>query len=141
MGLNNKENEKAEFIIWTEKYSVENTVLDNQHKYLIKIINNLYNGTHGDEGQYNVKTIIDELWRYTDVHLKTEEKMLQNINYHQLDSHIQLHGEMVEKIKSWNLTSDCNEKEELTALLDFLKKWWTNHILIEDHKYVEFMQS
>ncbi len=57
-----------EIIKWSEIYSVSNTLLDNQHKELIKLINEIFNAISLRKTNEQISGIINALYKYALYH-------------------------------------------------------------------------
>ncbi len=131
----------AKFISWNETYSVGNTEMDNQHKQLINIINKLFDSFKEGNAQEISSEILEEMIEYANFHLNSEEKLLYKFDYPEKENHEILHNEFrnkTEELKSMILE---NSEDAHYNLMDYLKKWWTNHILVEDMKYSKFLNK
>ncbi len=124
-------------IEWKEQYSVGNRELDEQHKRIIEIINQMSSElakNHADEHQIFI-TIIDQLLDYTQYHFTTEELLMRESAFTGLSSHIKVHTSLVENLllKKERIV----KKEFITAMemVVFLEEWLIDHILGEDMKY------
>lgn len=84
---------------------------------------------------------MSEISDYSRYHLEYEESLLQEINYSEFTEHKALHFEYLEKTKEYSLKSYSSNSEVTSEILVFLKKWWLNHILVEDMKYKEFIKK
>ena len=76
-----------ELIKWSEKYSVNNFLLDSQHKKLIAIINELHTAMKVARVNEIMQTIFDELIWYTKEHFRTEEQIMLKFNYPGFNEH------------------------------------------------------
>lgn len=125
------------FFIWQQSFSVNNKIIDDQHKQLIIMLNDLYNMFIEKDDRKKVGLIILKLVDYTKIHFKTEERFFNQTNYKFTNEHIKEHSSFIEEV---NIFKDKfrEEKAELTyELMTFLKEWLYNHIMISDQKYVE----
>lgn len=124
-----------EVIKWSEKYSVNNFLLDSQHKKLISIINELHTAMKVARGNEIIQTIFDELIWYTKDHFRTEEQIMLKFNYPEFNEHKEEH----EKLTGQVLTIQKNYKDGKTLInmeiVNFLKSWLINHIEGTDKKY------
>ncbi len=129
------------YIEWKECYSVGNTVLDNQHKFIINIINNMYSSL-SSFGEIDDKSgLFEELQKYTKVHFAYEEKLLHKICFPAIEEHLAYHELMRDKIlhlKAYMLT---NEDDARLEMFHFLKEWWLDHILIKDMAYSDAIKT
>lgn len=130
----------SKFINWNTTYSVGNTEMDNQHKKLIDIINKLFDSFKEGNAQKISSEILEEMIEYANFHLNSEEKLLYKYDYPEKENHEALHNEFREKTEELKSIISSNSEDAHYKLMDYLKKWWTNHILVEDMKYSKFIK-
>lgn len=131
----------TKFINWNESYSVGNTEMDNQHKKLIDIINKLFDSFREGNAESISSEILDEMIEYANFHLNSEEKLLYKYDYPEKEEHEKKHDEFRKKITELKKMISGNSENTHYELLDYLKKWWTNHILVVDMKYSKFIEN
>lgn len=126
---------------WTDEYSVGITEIDNQHKGLVIIINELFELMSAGKAKAKMNEIFDHLTDYTKKHFYTEELMLIKYAYKGLDEHKEEHKLFIEKLNG--LKTDLKQGDITISLktLNFLKDWLLNHILISDKKYSTYMEE
>lgn len=124
-----------ELIKWLEKYSVNNFLLDSQHKKLIAIINELHTAMKVARGNEIMQTIFDELIWYTKEHFRTEEQIMLKFNYDAFNEHKAEHEKLTEQVLK--LQKDYKEGKSLITMetMNFLRTWLINHIEGTDKKY------
>lgn len=116
---------------WKEKkHSVGHLEMDDQHRILFSIINDLF-ANDGDSVKSNIE-VLNELIDYSNIHFSSEEMMLNDIGYAERFDHVLLHDEYNKRLVYFLEHIDEIETAEIYA---FAKKWWINHILLEDMKY------
>ena len=125
-------------IKWDNKYSVNVSMIDEQHKKFIDIINK---ATHVQK--YNnkrpsaISEILIEITAYARKHFRTEETYMNDFKYYDYKSHKDEHNSFSKRIPSyWQELADNNFKV-IDAILEHLKWWLTNHIQGTDKKYVD----
>jgi len=128
-------------ITWNESYSVSNTEMDMQHKKLISIINKLFDSFKDGNAASMSEEILNEMIEYANYHLKSEEELLQKYNYPEIENHEKIHQSFRDKIIDLKALLSNKSKSTHYELIDYLKKWWTNHILVEDMKYSNFLKN
>ena len=128
---------------WTEKISVGNEALDNQHKKLLAEIDRLLTALNQDKGVEMLSEIIGFLDDYIIGHLAYEEQYMQNHAYPDYPRHKKIHENFIKKYDEFKkeLTSGTNNKILANKVQTFLGSWWLTHIAEEDHKYYEFIKS
>jgi hemerythrin len=130
-----------ELIKWSGKYSIGIREIDNQHKGLVIIINELFVAMSEGKAKNKLDDIFDYLTEYTKKHFHTEEVALFKYAYPDIEQHKKEHQKFILKLKE--LKSDFkNDKVTVTLeVLNFLKDWLLNHILISDKKYAAHIQK
>lgn len=123
---------------WKETYSVGVPSLDEHHKYLIKLIQDLDYNIRQERGK-GTNGIFIALVKYTEYHFAEEEKLMEAKGYSELEKHKKLHIDFVNKL---NEKADVFSSELGLALdmIKFLNEWLINHILIQDKKYSQYLR-
>ena len=68
-------------IQWSEKMSVGNSRIDQQHKTLVEMVNNIYQAISKGKGDNVMEETLTQLITYTRTHFDYEEQFMQQINY------------------------------------------------------------
>jgi hemerythrin len=123
------------FIVWSPFYSVNNPEMDDEHKQIIAMINDMYSALDDNNPHATILGLLDRLYQYTQTHFRHEENLMQECGYPHLEEHKLLH-ELLQQ-KTVILRRDYQESAA-PELLRFLKEWWVNHIQGEDKKYAPF---
>ena len=121
---------------WKEAYSVGTPALDDQHKTLISLINEL--DTIEREGGGDLRDVMDKLDWYVDEHFTLEENMMADAGYEDLDAHAAKHREFCDWLKAAKThmaTVGIGHDALLKAINDHLKEWLAEHILVSDMAY------
>ncbi|MDD3815045.1 MAG: bacteriohemerythrin [Desulfocapsaceae bacterium] len=144
---------KQPYIVWTEELKTDFPTIDNQHKKIIDIANSLHSSLGSENLQELINIHLNQLKRYSAVHFGFEEKILQDHNYFLLKEHICLHdafvGQLIKLEKKFSSLAKNSpnilvyEEVELFAwkVIKFVSQWWLHHILVEDKKYMNFLQK
>jgi len=133
------EKEKSELITWSNKFSCGIKLLDEQHKGLVALVNELFNHVTGDEKQeYDYfNRVIGEAVKYVKIHFATEEKMMLAANLPDYATHKKAHVHFIltvaEKINNYNTAKRFN----LFTFTKFLKDWILSHIALTDKQCFE----
>ncbi len=125
---------------WEEKFNTGITVIDGQHQRIVKYINELHEATDQNIERKQVEKILVKLVEYTLTHFAFEESLLLDSGYQYLDEHKKSHQAFCKKL------SDLEEKfksgENVAALLiQLLSDWLFEHIVQEDHQYVDCVRN
>jgi hemerythrin-like metal-binding protein len=124
-------------INWEESYSVGVKELDDQHKKMFELINELYEAIKASKDKTFMSEILGELLDYGKYHLDTEEKYFNETEYPGKESHKIIHKAYRDKI------DEFYENKEDTLLsykiIDFLEDWWLDHVTSIDKGYKEYV--
>lgn len=128
-------------ISWSDGLSVNVTVIDEQHKKLIDIVNRLFDAMKAGKAKGVVGQTIDELREYTVYHFATEEKYFADLNYPDSKVHNAEHLLFVEKLDDLKMDMAQGKLGIGLELMNFLSNWLTNHIRITDQNYSAFFNE
>jgi len=129
------------FLSWSDELSVGIQEIDEQHKVLVDLLNDLHNAVLSRHGRESVGPILGRLAEYTRIHFAVEESLMRILDYPQYEAHKEEHISLIEqvmelqrKFKEENLNISMN-------LLHFLKNWLGEHIIHSDKDYGPFFLS
>ena len=126
---------------WSDEYTLGIDEIDQQHRRLIEIADQIYQIMHDQWriDKYNqILEVLGELKEYTVYHFKSEEEYMAKIGYKKRFSHAMEHSAFVEKLNGLDLR-DLDEKQDkyLLELLGFITDWVVNHIMTTDKLYTQ----
>jgi hemerythrin-like metal-binding protein len=126
------------FLKWEQKYELGIPEMDNQHKKWVEILNKFYEKVSKSDLQTNILEMVDEALIYTKYHFREEEKFMASMNYPKLKEQQKMHIDIISTLS--NFKSVIMSKKQITSMevTNELKKWFKEHIMIEDMKYAEF---
>jgi len=121
---------------WTDKLSVGIASIDEQHKKLVNLLNELYEGILAGHAKDVLDHVLDELLKYTKGHFSYEETLFAKTGYADSAAHKKEHDNLIKQV----LEAQTKYKAGVTAthsleVMKFLKQWLTNHIQGTDKKY------
>ena len=128
-------------IEWSEKYSVNVKAIDEEHKKIINIINELHEAMLQRATKSVMSTIIKSLVDYTVSHFTNEQNYFKKFNYPQTENHIAQHREFVNKISDFQKGHEEDRMFLSVDIMNFLKNWLSDHIQGSDHDYSEFFNA
>ncbi len=129
-------------IVWTTEMSVNVKLLDNDHKKLVLLINNLHDGLVTGRAKSELKHVFEGLVRHTRVHHAHEEKLLAETAYPAMQEHTREHDSSVNRLTV--LQARFNNSDGLADELEVmnqLKDWLFTHIQDSDRKFVPHFES
>jgi hemerythrin len=129
------------FVEWRDEYSVGIESIDNDHKRLLNLINQLQTATHYQTGQQFEQEALDAVVDYTKYHFKREEDLMETHGYPDFEPHKAQHREMIGRVNEMLEDYRHNPQEGLEETVQFLKKWLIGHINGTDQAYSEFLRA
>jgi hemerythrin-like metal-binding protein len=130
----------SDFVKWSDKYKTGNVVVDYQHQRMFHLLNTLEEVSQGQELVPDfLNVIFEEVTQYTVYHFKTEEELMEKVNYSGIEEHKLLHKSFIDKLELLKLEAQKGTPYINLALCVFLKEWWIGHIAAEDQKIVSEM--
>jgi hemerythrin len=132
---------EANIIKWVEPMSFGNPSMDQDHKILISIINQLVQAINRQD-YISFDLVVEELTNYTNRHFNREEKYLRRGRFPLIEDHHVEHEKFTQNIvEIRNRFIDSRSNKIQSDLIDLLGNWLQVHILVEDRKYYEYFQE
>ena len=131
----------ARAINWDPSYSVGVTSLDDDHRHLINLINQLESAIHYYTGKEFEQKALQEVVDYTKYHFEREEKLMKENNYPDFDNHVAKHREMIEKVNQSVEDYKNDPDHAISDTVEFLRSWLINHICKTDREYTSFFND
>ncbi len=128
-------------ITWTEDMLVHVEKIDNQHKKLFALLNDLNDAMKQGRDKEVLFNTITALVDYTFYHFMTEEKYLDQFQYPESAHHKNEHQYFAEEVTRFKNEFDQGEKTLSKDIIQFLKSWIINHIKKSDLKYSPFLNA
>jgi len=129
------------FVIWQEVYSVGDPIMDAQHGELLRIINELFDAIRVSAGAQYIHNTLVSVKEYVEFHLISEENLLRNIQYPELDTHRRQHDEMRTWLREMCFEFRAGRSNISKDLLIFLRDWWIKHITRSDGLYAPYLSN
>ncbi|HRW60478.1 conserved hypothetical protein [Candidatus Defluviicoccus seviourii] len=129
-------------IQWTQEFTTGVEAIDNDHKVLISLINQLGEAIRSGEPQPTVRRVLDELVEYTSYHFNREEALMEACRYPDLEAHRRTHTTL--KVQVADIRDRYARHPEAVharEILALLKNWLSAHIMGRDKLYAPFMAA
>jgi len=127
-------------ILWSDEYSVRVAEIDDQHKYFVGLMNELYTAMLSKKSNEKIKEVFEKLVWYAGVHFSTEEKYFDQFHYELADEHKAEHKKLSGRIAEFAMLYKENPEktfETTGELIDFLENWLVDHLANQDKKYMD----
>lgn len=130
---------------WRDDFSVNIKSIDDQHKELFRIGNNLYDIVSLKDGIDRYDEIMEALYSMRDYamyHFQYEEELMEQNGYPEYAKHKREHDAFISKVQSVDEEKIDEEQEQVGMdLIIFIANWIENHILKTDMKYKNYLND
>ncbi len=130
-----------EILKWRKSYETGISQMDEQHKKLIQLVNQLYKMLREKDGIDELDAILQEMSDYAEQHLRDEEHLLETHAYPDIGKQKNSHNEYHETMDQLLLEMETDKHLAAQKIYGFLRKWWIDHIVGEDKEYGEFLRE
>jgi hemerythrin-like metal-binding protein len=124
---------------WKKQYSVHVPKLDEDHRQIFELLNQLRDAVYRQSGDRLVPQALEKLNRYALVHLQREELMLRIWEYPAYAEHKAEHDAYLAKVAS--LKANLERRDISVRIVNFLSGWWRDHILTSDKRYARYFRN
>jgi len=127
---------ESDWLSWEENLSVGIDVIDEHHRYLFDLINDLYTVVVEKRGAREVARLIKSLDMYAKIHFRAEEQMMARYGFAGIDRQFHQHHAFEDKIGEFYEELHANPMVAQFDVLSYLRNWLVNHIRVEDAQLV-----
>jgi len=124
-------------IEWNDKYSVNISLIDEQHKKLFEIINKAIVAKKHCKATKDVLEILDEMTEYALKHFETEERYMKEFNFPEYKTHRKEHIDFTNNAIDYKNRVIGGDFQIINEIFEYLKQWLVNHIQVTDKKYTD----
>lgn len=123
--------------VWGDQFLIGVEMVDRQHRRLVDLYNQLQEKLNSDgfSGE-TLKDAIEGLLDYVQIHFDTEEQLMKESGYDQMQKHFAEHQQLTRHV--YGLYQKQAGAIDYLGLMSFLQDWLQNHILGTDKKFGSF---
>jgi len=135
--------DNPDMVVWDNKYATGVQLIDDQHKELFSLTNELFHACLGEEKMLEsvFKETMERMVDYVRFHFGAEQEILQRINYPEYHEHKKQHDtlvrEIIESVKEYNY----GKKLVPNQFVRILRDWILSHIAHYDKLYVPYIET
>ena len=130
-------------IEWTEKLTTHIQEIDDQHKQLFDIINDLLAAYQEGSEKDKIGAAIDFLEKYAIIHFDNEESYMRRYDYPESSQHVASHLEFIENLldikKRYMLKGMSRRLMNQTNQM--IVNWWLDHIQKVDKVLGDYLKT
>ncbi len=130
--LPEKPHREARWISWDASLSVGIDVIDEHHRYLFDLTNDLIDAIANKTGAKELLRVLNALVEYAQVHFLAEERMMDHYGYGGAERQKQQHRQFHDRLKEFYDELHDNLLITRIEVMSYLRGWLVAHILNED---------
>jgi hemerythrin len=124
-------------IKWDDKYSVDISLIDEQHKKLFELINKADLVEKFSNNPKDVLAVLDQMTEYAISHFEAEECYMKEFNFTGYEPHRNEHIDFTNTAIEYKNRVVDGDYQITNEILEYLKQWLVNHIQVTDKKYID----
>lgn len=118
---------------WDEGMTLGVKALDDDHKKLISLVNDLDEAIQNNKSVQILTDIFDELLKYVETHFGREEGYMKKCGYEDYEAHSEEHKKITAKLKTLRDRLAKDDDVILSVeVAEFLSSWLLDHIVVND---------
>ncbi|MFQ5965119.1 MAG: bacteriohemerythrin [Candidatus Scalinduaceae bacterium] len=121
---------------WESSYSVGDKLLDEQHKKIFYLGNEISN-----MNGLNVKKVVMDLFKHTREHFDHEEELMQEVQFPGFEEHRELHNDLIEKLGATNHRSSNTDHSNVYIFRKLVYDWIIDHIMTQDKIFFNYYRQ
>ena len=125
----------ADLIQWSDEFSVNIQEIDEQHKVLVGLLNELHQAIREHHGKATSREILNRLAEYTRTHFLLEESLMRLTHYPGLEIHKHQHQDLMHQVEALQHKLTKEDVAISFELLHFLRNWLIQHINDSDKRF------
>lgn len=122
-------------IQWDTNLETGIEAMDEQHKRLIEIYNELHGAMMRGKAHKQMREILNSLIEYTEQHFRAEEEFMESMGFEDRERHAVEHGQLLDKVKLFQRKLDLDQERITKPVMKFLEFWLRSHIQGKDMEY------
>ena len=130
-----------ELVTWTDDFTVNNVIIDGQHKELVRLTNEFYAGVQmgGVMAKVYFLQTIKGAVNYVKTHFVTEEEIMQKVDFPLYDEHKKEHEDFINAVTKQVNVFENEDNPDPAGFVKYLMNWVLKHIADSDKKYVPYI--
>jgi hemerythrin len=130
-------------IAWSDVYRTGIEIIDNQHKELVNLTNELYRACLSTSNVMHsvFKEAMSRMVEYVKFHFSAEVELLEQIKFPDIAEHKKQHAQLITQILQ--AAKDYNEGKKFVpnTFVRTLKDWIFSHIAVYDKNYALYVSA
>ncbi len=127
-------------VMWSEALSVGVELIDEEHKLLFNIYNELVTALRSGQPLTVAKRAVEALADYATYHFSHEEELMATYRYPEMDAHRREHDKLTGRLMEIDQNLGRG-KANITDVVEFANILVNSHVLLTDIKLAKFLSA
>lgn len=123
--------------MWKNIFNIGIADIDHQHREFMDLLNNFEQKRYIKKESEIKQSMIDQLKLYATKHFRSEESMMKENVYPELEKQRQMHKYFETQISEM---ASSPEKLSPNSVFTFMRDWFLNHIMEEDIRFAQYLK-
>ncbi len=128
-------------VTWCDQYSINVVEIDNQHKRMIELVNELHSAVESCIDKEDLGMMLTNLTEFTRLHFSSEEALMKKHNYPGLIWHQKEHRLLIQHLEQLVNAVSKGRKPTFYSDYDVSSDWALAHISEHDKNLGVFLNS
>ncbi len=129
------------WISWGEKQITGHADMDNGHKHLVELINQLADAMENNKPKEVCSNMLEQFIGEIRTHFQAEEQLMDQRRYPKAKEHKDLHALLLKDVLAFKASYDSGDNAEFTTLLVILDIWLNRDIMGADKALADFVAA
>jgi len=126
---------------WDDSYSVGYKKLDDQHKNLFRLINELNDLSLKRKTINSFEDLMNQIVEYTTFHFFAEEEVMRRHGFPDMEKHKLEHDEMRRQMREYHSRCVAEDFQCVNDVLEVMIDWLHTHLGRSDAQYAEYFKE
>jgi len=125
---------------WTDRFLIGHERIDFEHRTFFGLVVDFQKARINEADKKTLAGLLEEIALYAKFHFRSEENVMEQLRYPELENHRKEHYQLVEVLsnKMLGLEMDLYSAKDIE---DFLVEWFVGHTSKVDRKIVQYQKS
>ena len=138
--MNKTKKDDSALVSRNDCFKIDVPEIDEQHKRFLDLVDDAQMKLDSDESG-DFKSIIKSLEDYASYHFTFEEELFEKSKFPNLTQHKQEHRQFIDRVRQLRLDLEYTNPLVAKKTIDFMCKWFISHIINNDRKYLDHINS
>ena len=126
---------------WKDEYTTNISIIDEQHKKFLNIINELKDIINNNTCKEKVSKVFFQIAYLIDHYFFKEEIYLKDCNYPNFEQHKIAHNQFIDRIIQFQKDVENNKENLCLDIYKYLEDWFDEHILKYDKEVGRYLKK